>query len=79
VGGVISYNGPWNYAEFREFCEKYYRDVIGSRWLNLSRGTEPHREGRHRVLWTRRNRSSVPYWETIELNEIAGAATGKAM
>ena len=30
VGEVISYNGPWNHDEFREFCEKYYRDVIGS-------------------------------------------------
>jgi hypothetical protein len=30
VGHVISYDGPWNYDEFREFCEKYYRDVIGS-------------------------------------------------
>src|SRR5208337_1042176 len=22
--------GPWNYEEFRDFCERYYRDVIGS-------------------------------------------------
>jgi hypothetical protein len=30
VGNVIGYNGPWNYEEFRDFCERYYRDVIGS-------------------------------------------------
>jgi hypothetical protein len=30
VGNVIGYSGPWNYEEFRDFCERYYRDVIGS-------------------------------------------------
>jgi hypothetical protein len=30
VGNIIGYNGPWNNEEFREFCERYYRDVIGS-------------------------------------------------
>jgi hypothetical protein len=30
VGNVIGYEGPWNYQEFREFCGRYYRDVIGS-------------------------------------------------
>jgi hypothetical protein len=30
VGKVIGYDGPWNYEEFREFCGRYYRDVIGS-------------------------------------------------
>src|SRR6201993_4315089 len=30
VGNVIGYDGPWNDGEFREFCERYYRDVIGS-------------------------------------------------
>jgi hypothetical protein len=31
VGEVISYDGPlWNHDEFRDSCEKYYRDVIGS-------------------------------------------------
>jgi hypothetical protein len=30
VGNIIGYNGPWNYEEFRNFCERYYRDVIGS-------------------------------------------------
>jgi hypothetical protein len=30
VGNIIGYNGPWNDEVFREFCEKYYRDVIGS-------------------------------------------------
>jgi hypothetical protein len=36
VGNVIGYNGPWNYEEFRESCERYYRDVIGSCGLGLS-------------------------------------------
>ena len=30
VGNVIGYDGPWNYEEFREFCGRYYRDVIGA-------------------------------------------------
>jgi hypothetical protein len=30
VGNVIGYDGPWNYEEFREFCGRYYRDVMGS-------------------------------------------------
>jgi hypothetical protein len=30
VGNVIGYDGPWNDEEFREFCGRYYRDVIGS-------------------------------------------------
>ena len=30
VGNVVGYDGPWNYEEFREFCGRYYRDVIGS-------------------------------------------------
>jgi hypothetical protein len=30
VGNVIGYDGPWNAEEFREFCGRYYRDVIGS-------------------------------------------------
>jgi hypothetical protein len=30
VGNIVGYNGPWNSEEFREFCERYYRDVIGS-------------------------------------------------
>jgi hypothetical protein len=29
VGNVIGYDGPWNDGQFREFCERYYRDVIG--------------------------------------------------
>jgi hypothetical protein len=36
VGNVIGYNGPWNYEEFQEFCEKYYRDVIGSSGMGLT-------------------------------------------
>lgn len=36
VGNVIGYNGPWNYEEFREFCERYYRDVIGSSGIGLT-------------------------------------------
>jgi hypothetical protein len=30
VGSIIGYHGPWNYEEFQEFCQEYYRDVIGS-------------------------------------------------
>ncbi|MBV9106645.1 MAG: hypothetical protein JO313_11540 [Verrucomicrobia bacterium] len=30
VGTVLGYDGLWNDEEFREFCVRYYRDVIGS-------------------------------------------------
>jgi hypothetical protein len=36
VGNIMGYNGPWNYEEFRGFCERYYRDVIGSCGIGLS-------------------------------------------
>jgi hypothetical protein len=36
VGNVIGYNGPWNYEEFREFCGRYYRDVIGSSGMGVT-------------------------------------------
>ena len=36
VGNIMGYNGPWNYEEFRELCERYYRDVIGSSGMGLS-------------------------------------------
>ena len=36
VGNIMGYNGPWNYEEFRELCERYYRDVIGSSGVGLS-------------------------------------------
>jgi hypothetical protein len=36
VGNVIGYNGPWNYGEFREFCGRYYRDVIASSGMGLA-------------------------------------------
>ena len=40
VGNVIGYDGPWNYEEFREFCGRYYRDVIGTSGVGgiISRG-----------------------------------------
>ena len=40
VGNIIGYDGPWNYEEFREFCGRYYRDVIGSSGLGrtINRG-----------------------------------------
>ena len=36
VGNVVGYNGPWNYEEFREFCGRYYRDVIGSSGMGVT-------------------------------------------
>src|ERR1700693_2705223 len=40
VGNVVGYDGPWNYEKFREFCRRYYRDVIGSSGLSraINRG-----------------------------------------
>jgi hypothetical protein len=45
VGNVIGYDGPWNDAEFREFCERYYRDVIGSSGI----GSTIHRGERNLI------------------------------
>jgi hypothetical protein len=36
VGNAIGYDGPWNDEEFREFCQRYYRDVIGSSGMGVS-------------------------------------------
>jgi hypothetical protein len=36
VGNVIGYDGPWNHGEFREFCGRYYRDVIASSGMGLA-------------------------------------------
>ena len=36
VGNVIGYDGAWNCEEFRDFCGRYYRDVIGSSGMGLS-------------------------------------------
>jgi hypothetical protein len=36
VGNTIGYNGPWNDGEFREYCERYYRDVIGSSGIGVT-------------------------------------------
>jgi hypothetical protein len=36
MGDPIGYNGPWNDEEFRAFCERYYRDVIGSSGMGVT-------------------------------------------
>jgi hypothetical protein len=36
VGNVIGYQGPWNDEEFRDICERYYRDIIGSSGIGLA-------------------------------------------
>jgi hypothetical protein len=36
VGSVIGYDGPWNDEEFREYCQRYYRDVIGSTGIGVA-------------------------------------------
>jgi hypothetical protein len=36
MGNTIGYNGPWNDEEFRPFCERYYRDVIGSSGMGVT-------------------------------------------
>jgi hypothetical protein len=36
VGNAIGYNGPWNDEEFRKFCARYYRDIIGSSGMGLT-------------------------------------------
>jgi hypothetical protein len=45
VGNVIGYDGPWNDGEFREFCGRYYRDVIGSSGM----GSAIHRGERNLI------------------------------
>jgi hypothetical protein len=36
MGNTIGYNGPWNDEEFRAFCQRYYRDVIGSSGMGVT-------------------------------------------
>ena len=45
VGNVIGYNGPWNHEEFRDFCGRYYCDVIGASGM----GRAIHRGERHLI------------------------------
>ncbi len=62
VGNVIGYDGPWNYEEFREFCGRYYRDVIGSSGLGgiIKRG-ERNLIERVAIRLYRRDEISLPF------------------
>jgi hypothetical protein len=61
VGEVIGYRGPWNDGEFREFCQRYYRDVVGSSGLGLpiTRGQRNLIE-RVAIQLTRREEINLP-------------------
>ena len=77
VGPVISYNGPWNYDEFREFCEKYYRDVIGSCGMGplIDRG-ERNLVERVAIRFHRREEMTLPLLAGYEeLSEVESCAT----
>jgi hypothetical protein len=61
VGNVIGYDGSWNFEDFREFCRRYYCDVIGTCGLA---GTI-HREERNliervAIRFNRREEISLP-------------------
>lgn len=62
VGHVIGYDGPWNYEEFREFCGRYYRDVIGSSGLDgvINRG-ERNLIERVAIRLYRRDEINLPF------------------
>ena len=64
VGHVIGYDGPWNDGEFREFCERYYRDVIGSSGM----GNTIHRGERNLI-----ERIAIRLYRREEINLPASA------
>jgi hypothetical protein len=64
VGNVIGYDGPWNDGEFREFCERYYRDVIGSSGM----GNTIHRGERNLI-----ERIAIRLYRREEINLPASA------
>jgi hypothetical protein len=61
VGQVISYDGPWNYDEFRKFCEEYYREVIASSGIGpvIDRG-ERNLVERVAIQFYRREEMTLP-------------------
>jgi hypothetical protein len=61
VGKVIGYDGPWNDAEFRELCQRYYCDVIEACRLgdSIKRGARNLIE-RVAVRFHRREEMSLP-------------------
>ena len=64
VGNVIGYDGPWNDGQFREFCERYYRDVIGSSGM----GSAIHRGERNLI-----ERIAIRLYRREEINLPASA------
>jgi hypothetical protein len=67
VGNVIGYDGAWNYEEFREFCGRYYRDVIGSSGL----GRTINRGERNLI-----ERVAIRLYRREEINLPSSAETG---
>jgi hypothetical protein len=67
VGDVSGYDGPWNEEEFREFCRKYYRDVIGSSGLGqtINRG-ERNLIERVAIQFRRREKINLPAGQRID-------------
>jgi hypothetical protein len=67
VGNVIGYDGPLNYEEFRELCERYYRDVIGASGLGctISRGERSLIERVAIRLYRREALNPPPSAETV--------------
>jgi hypothetical protein len=61
VGDVIGYNGPWNDDEFREYCGRYYRDIVGSSGIGraIKRG-ERNLIERVAIKLHRRKRINLP-------------------
>ena len=69
VGNVIGYDGPWNYEEFREFCGRYYRDVIGSSGV----GRTIHRGERNLIM-----RVAIRLYRREEINLPSSAGNDNA-
>lgn len=65
IGG--SYRGAWNHREFADLCEKYYRNLIGSRGCGI------RIEGAHNVRM-RNNAFSARVIREIQIPEDSSAA-----
>jgi hypothetical protein len=77
VGNIIGYDGPWNYEEFREFCEEYYRDVIGSSGMGrtINQG-ERHLIERVAIRLSRREEINLPSLGENMMHAKAGPQKG---
>ena len=73
VGNVIGYDGPWNYEEFRQFCGRYYRDIIGTSGVGRTiRRGERNLIERVAIRLYRREEINLPFSTQTMMHAEAG-------